>query len=238
MLFTKKSSKSNRFLLLKTTVITAMAASVIAFSNGPIAFAFTPSKIYHVYLNGTYIGNVTDKTVVNKLIAEKIDTAKKSFTNLNLKIEPQVQYIAEQAFNSTANNNETVQNFNQIFQLEAESTAIVIDGAPVVYLDNKDSAKEVIKKLKLQYVSEAQLNELEARKAQKDVALPPLQENQTRLLDVRLSKDISIEEKNVTPEKIMTADAAVAFTKGYFRRKKNIQSQLAMHLKRLPTTMV
>ncbi|MBM7653815.1 M23 family metallopeptidase [Neobacillus cucumis] len=221
MLFTKKSSKSNKFLLLKTTVITAMAASVIAFSNGPIAFAFTPSKIYHVYLNGTYIGNVTDKTVVNKLIAEKVDMAKKSFTNLNLKIEPQVQYIAEQAFNSTANNNETVQNFNQIFQLEAESTAIVIAGSPVVYLDNKDSAKEVIKKLKLQYVSEAQLNELEARKAQKDAALPPLQENQTRLLDVRLSKDISIEEENVTPEKIMTADAAVAFLqKGTLEEKK------------------
>src|SRR3954447_22307574 len=194
MLFSNRESKTNKLLWLKTTVITAMAASVVAFSNGPIAFALSANatKIYHVYLNGTYVGNVTDKSVVNKLIAEKVDTAKKSFTNFDLKIEPQVQYIPEQVLHSTANNQETVQNFNQIFQLEAESSAILIDGTPVVYLDSKDSAEEVIKKLKLQYVPEAQLNELEARKAQKDTVLPPLQENETRLLDVRLSKETTI----------------------------------------------
>ncbi|MCM3726843.1 M23 family metallopeptidase [Neobacillus cucumis] len=223
MLFSNKGTKTNKFLLLKTTVITAMAASVIAFSNGPIAFALSSNstKIYHVYLNGTYVGNVTDKNVVNKLIAEKVDTARKMFTNVDLKIEPQVQYIPEQVFNSTANNQQTVNHFNHIFRLEAESSAIIMDGTPVVYLDNKDSAEEVIRKLKLQYVSESQLNELEARNKQKDVVLPPLEENETRLLDVRLSKDVSIEEKNITPEKIMTADDAVTFLqKGTLEEKK------------------
>jgi murein DD-endopeptidase MepM/ murein hydrolase activator NlpD len=223
MLFSNKGTKTNKFLLLKTTVFTAMAASVIAFSSGPIAFALSSNstKIYHVYLNGTYVGNVTDKSVVNKLIAEKVDTAKKSFTNIDLKIEPQVQYIPEQVINSTANNQETVNHFNNIFRLEAEASAIMIDGTPVVYLDNKDSAEEVIRKLKLQYVSEPQLNELEARSKQKDVVLPPLQENETRLLDVRLSKDVLIEEKNITPEKIMTAEDAVTFLqKGTLEEKK------------------
>src|SRR3954470_24511262 len=202
MLFSNKGSKTNKFLWLKTTVITAMAASVVAFSNGPIAFALASNstKIYHVYLNGTYVGNVTDKNVVNKLIDEKVDIAKKSFTNVDLKIEPQIQYIPEQVLHSTVNNQETVQNFNNIFQLEAESSAIIIDGIPVVYLDNKDSAEEVIKKLKRQFVSEAQLNELDARRAQKGSVLPSLQENETRLLDVRLSKETTIEEKNIAPE--------------------------------------
>ncbi|ULT57065.1 M23 family metallopeptidase [Neobacillus drentensis] len=223
MLFSNRKSKTNKFLWLKTTVITAMAASVVAFSNGPIAFALSANstKIYHVYLNGTYLGNVTDKSVVNTLIAEKVDNAKKSFANFNLKIEPQVQYIPEQVLHSTANNQETVQKFNDIFQLEAESSALVIDGTPVVYLDNKDSAEEVIKKLKQHYVSDAQLTELEARKNQKDAALPPLQENETRLLDVRLSKEVSIEEKNITPEKIMSAEDAVAYLqKGTLEEKK------------------
>jgi murein DD-endopeptidase MepM/ murein hydrolase activator NlpD len=213
MLFKNKGMKRNKFLWLKTTVITAIAASVVAFSNGPIAFALGSNytKIYHVYLNGTYVGNVTDKSVLNKLIAQKVDTAKKSFTNVNLKIEPQVQYIPEQVLHSTANNQETVQNFNDVFQLEAESSAIVIDGTPVVYLDNKDSAEEVLKKLKLQYVTEAQLNELDARNVQKGEVLPPLQENETRLLDVRFSKEVSIEAKNIAPEKILNAAEAVAF---------------------------
>jgi len=221
MLFSNKKSK--KFLLLKTTVITAMAASVIAFSNGPVAFA-TSSKlttIYHVYLNGTYIGNVTDKEVVNNIIADKVETAKKSLKNVDLNIGSQVQYIPEQVFRAKTTNQETVQTIKDTFQLQAEASAIVIDGTPVVYLDNKDTAEEVIKKLKLQYVSEDQLTDLEARKAQDNASLPALQENESRILDVRLSKDVSIEAENIAPEKIMSADDAVTFLqKGTLEEKK------------------
>ena len=221
MLFSNKKSK--KFLLLKTTVITAMAASVIAFSNGPVAFA-TSSKlttIYHVYLNGTYIGNVTDKEVVNNIIADKVETAKKSLKNVDLNIGSKVQYIPEQVFRAKTTNQETVQTIKDTFQLQAEASAIVIDGTPVVYLDNKDTAEEVIKKLKLQYVSEDQLIDLEARKAQDNASLPALQENESRILDVRLSKDVSIEAENIAPEKIMSADDAVTFLqKGTLEEKK------------------
>ncbi|WP_160724569.1 peptidoglycan DD-metalloendopeptidase family protein [Bacillus sp. USDA818B3_A] len=218
-----KISNTNRSLVLKTSIITAIAASVIAFSHGSGALALTSNstEIYHVYLNGTYIGNITDRNVLNKLIAEKVDHAKKSFSDIELNIEPQVQYIPEQVIQSQVNDTETVRNFNNIFQIETEAVAIVIDGTPVVYLDNKDSAEKVIKKLKLQYVTEDQLKELEARKSQKDAELPPLKENETRLLDVRLSKEITIEAKNIVPEKILTADNAVTFLqKGTLEEKK------------------
>ncbi|WP_312470709.1 M23 family metallopeptidase [Neobacillus sp.] len=225
MLFSNKRSKSKRFLFLKTAVITTMAASVIAFSNGPVALA-TSSKlttIYHVYLNGTYIGNVTDKEVIDKLVTEKVDTAKNTFKDVNLKIGPQVQYIPEQVFRSTANNQEAVQNIKNSFQLQAEASAIVIDGTPVVYLDNKETAEQVIKNLKLQYVTEEQLNELVARKAATDTTLPPLKENETRILDVRLSKNVSIEEENITPDKIMSAADAITFLqKGTLEEKKYV----------------
>jgi len=215
--------KSKKFLLLKTTVITAMAASVIAFSNGPVAFA-TSSKlttIYHVYLNGTYIGNVTDKEIVNKIIADKVDTAKKSLKDVNVNIGEQVQYIPEQVFRAAATNQETVQTIKDTFQLQADASAIVIDDTPVAYLDNKATAEEVIKKLKLQYVSEEQLTELEARKAQENASLLALQENESRILDVRLSKNVSIESENISPEKIMSADDAVTFLqKGTLEEKK------------------
>ncbi|MFJ7725862.1 peptidoglycan DD-metalloendopeptidase family protein [Neobacillus sp. NPDC097160] len=221
MLFSNKKSK--KFLLLKTTVITAMAASVIAFSNGPVAFA-TSSKlttIYHVYLNGTYIGNVTDKDVINKIIDEKVNTAKSSFKNADLKIGSQVKYIPEQVFRTAATNQETVQTIKDTFQVQAEASAIVIDGKPVVYLDNEDTAKEVMKKFKLQYVSEEQLTELVARKAQADASLPALQENESRIIDVRLSKEVSIGAENIAPEKIMSADDAVTFLqKGTLEEKK------------------
>jgi murein DD-endopeptidase MepM/ murein hydrolase activator NlpD len=222
MFFLNKLSKTKR-LLLKTTVFTTMAASVIALSNGPVAFA-TSSKlttIYHVYLNGTYVGNVTDKNVVNKIIAEKVDTMKESFKNVDLNIGAQVQYVPEQVFQSTANNQETAETVKNTFQLQVEASAIVIDGKPVVYLDNKNTAEEVMKSLKLQYVSEDQLKELETRKASENTTLAPLKENESRLLDVRLSKNVSIEEENLAPENIMSAEEAVTFLqKGTLEEKK------------------
>ncbi|WP_462410060.1 peptidoglycan DD-metalloendopeptidase family protein [Neobacillus sp. Marseille-QA0830] len=222
-------SFNNRFsskkqVVLKTAIASLLAASVIAFSNGPVAMA-TSSKlttIYHVYANGTYLGNVTDKEVLDNLITEKVDSAKETFKNANFNINSQVQYIPEQVFRSSSevNNLETINNLNSSFQIQAEAAAIVIDGQPVVYLDNKETAEQVIQNLKLQYVPADQLLELEARKASSD-SLPPLQENQTRLLDVRFSKNVSVEDRKIAPESIMTSDEAIAYLqRGTLAEKK------------------
>lgn len=223
MSLSNKKSNNKGFLFLKTSIATAVAASVIAFSHGPVAFA-TSSKlttIYHVYLNGTYIGNVTDKAVIDRVLAEKEDSLKKSFEGKNLKIGSQVQYVPEQVFRANANNLEAIQTVKDTFEIQAESSAIVIDGNPIVYLESKEAAEKVLKQLKLQFVSEEQLAELDARKASANTSLPPLAENQTRLLDVRLSKNVSIDVENIAPEKIMTPEEAVTFLqKGTLEEKK------------------
>ncbi|WP_042464226.1 peptidoglycan DD-metalloendopeptidase family protein [Neobacillus dielmonensis] len=221
-------SFNNRFkskrIILKTAIASAMAASVIAFSSGPVAFA-TSSKlttIYHVYVNGTYMGNVTNKEVLDHLVAEKVDSAKQNFQNINFNLDSQIQYIPEQVFrtSSAVNDSETIQNLNSSFQIQAEAAAIVIDGQPIVYLDNKVTAEEVLKNLKLQYVPADQLSELEARKASID-PIPPLGENETRIVDVRLSKNVSVDERKIAPESIMTPDAALTYLqKGTLEEKK------------------
>ncbi len=221
MLVNKKTSQKKK-LFLKTSIITAMAASIIAFSNGPVALADTSklTTVYYVYLNNTYIGTVSDKGIVEKLISEKADTLKESYQNVNLTLDSQINYIPEQVFHSSANNQEALKNIENAIQLQAESAAIVIDGTPAVYVDNKTTADEVIKKLKLQYIPEDQLNELEARKAA-NTALPPLNENETRLLDVRLSKEVSVVKEKITPDKVMGADEAVNYLlKGTLEEKK------------------
>lgn len=212
MLF-KKIAKTKKFLLLKTTIITVMAASAVAFSSGPVALATSSNvtTIYQVYLNGTYIGNVTDKRLVDQLVDHEIKEAKKTLKDVTLKFGLQVQYIPEQVLHATANNQETLQTIKNSFQLQAEASAIVIDGKPVVYLENKDAAEDVVKSLKLQYVTEEQLKELEVRKASDNTALPALKENETRILDVRLSKDVSIHTENVAPKDIMSIKEAVTF---------------------------
>lgn len=223
MLFSYK-----KLFTIKTTIISAMAASTLAFSSGPIAFADSnqsdqsnqsnqSATTYQVYVNGTYAGNVTNKKIVNRIIAEKTQQAGK----FRIKSAPKVEYIPKRVFNSTANNPETIETLKDVFQIKVAAAAIVIDGNPVTYVDSEQTAQEVIKNLKLQYVSQDQLEELEARKASAETVLPPLKENESRLLDVRLSKGISFEEQSIEPEKIMSLKDAVTYLqKGTLLEKK------------------
>ncbi|SMQ59088.1 Murein DD-endopeptidase MepM and murein hydrolase activator NlpD, contain LysM domain [Bacillus sp. OV166] len=216
MLLFNKISKTKK-LFLKTTMATTIASSLIAFSNGPVAFADTSNstKDYDVYLDGTYIGNVADKAVVNKIIAAKVDNSNN--------IDQQVQNIPYQVFPSSANKQETVRTIKSIFQLQTEASAIIIDGKPVVYVDNQNTAEEVMKKLIQHYVPEDQLTELKARKASVNSKLPALKENESRLLDVRLSKNVSFSVENIVPEKMMSAEEAVTFLqKGTLEEQKYV----------------
>jgi murein DD-endopeptidase MepM/ murein hydrolase activator NlpD len=113
-----------------------------------------------------------------------------------------------------------------VIQLQAEASSIIIDGKPVVFLENKDRAEDVMNRLKLTYVTQAQLDELEARKAAPTTALPPLKENEIRILDVRASKNVSFDLEKVMPDKIMSVEDAVTFLqKGTLEEKKYIVQQ-------------
>lgn len=216
MSFLHKRFKSK--LIGKTAIISTMTATTLALSNSPMAFADSDkTTTYQVYVNGTYAGNVANKKLVDQIMAEK--TAKAN--DYHIKTAPKIQYIPERTIYPAGNNHQTSQPIKDVFQLKMEAAAIIIDGKPVAYVDSKETAQEVIKDLKLQYVTKDQLDELEARKALDNTSLPPLKENETRLLDVRLSKKVSIEEQTVELEKMMSLkDALIYLQKGTLQEKE------------------
>ncbi|WML55424.1 M23 family metallopeptidase [Neobacillus sp. PS3-12] len=108
---------------------------------------------------------------------------------------------------STANDSHKVKKTAKAIDHKAQAAAIVIDGKPVVYLDSKNTAQDVIKKLKLQYVNEDQLTAVEA----KSTSEQPLGQNETRILDLHLSADAAIEEVKAEPDQILSLDQAVSF---------------------------
>ncbi|MCD4838020.1 M23 family metallopeptidase [Neobacillus sedimentimangrovi] len=213
MFFLHRETKAKKYFWLKTMVASAVLASVITFTNGSTALADSAdeSTIYHVYLNGTYIGKVTDKKVIEQTITEGVNTSNHSNEFLNSKLGQQIEYIPEQVFGLSVNNNETIQTLKDSFHIQVEAAAILVDGEPIVYLENKDQAEEAIRNLKLQYVSEDQLKEYEERSGFDKNTMPPLGENETRILDIRLSKEVSIDTRTVEPEKIMSPQDAVTF---------------------------
>ena len=208
--------------------MTAFAASALVFSSmsASAAGTFKLTTVYHVYHDQQYIGTVSDKEVVEKIVEEKAAEFKESTKGLNLEFGSDIDYIKEQVFHSTANDTKTAHDLESVIQLQAEASSINIDGKPVVFLENKERAEEVMDKLKLTYVTQAQLDELEARKTAQTAQLPPLKENETRILDVRASKNVSFDLEKVTPDKIMSVEEAVTFLqKGTLEEKKYVVQQ-------------
>ncbi|AGK56170.1 M23 family metallopeptidase [Bacillus sp. 1NLA3E] len=201
---------------VKKVAITAIAVTALSFSllhSAPLASGSETTTVYYVYFNEKYIGTVSDKKVVETVVKNKLQELKANYNGVNLSTGSQLTYIPEQVFRSsvTTNNQKVVQELQEQLTIQADATAVALDDQQVVFLENQQSAEEVVKKLKLQYVSEDQLNAIEARKNDPASTLPPLQENETRILDVRLSKNVSYAKAAVTPDKIMTVDNAVKF---------------------------
>lgn len=228
MLFFNKGNKFAKKQSLKNVVMTAFATSALIFGSMSASAAGSTklTTVYHVYNNHEYIGTVSDKEAVEKIVEEKEDVLKESTKDMDLNFGSNIEYIKEQVFHSTANDKETIEKLENVIQLQAEASAIMIDGAPVVYLENQETAEDVINRLKLNYITQAQLDEVEARKAAPSTELPPLAENETRILDVRESKNVSFDSENVTPDKIMSAEEAVTFLqKGTLEEKKYVAQE-------------
>lgn len=198
---------------MKKVAVTAIAVSALSFSlySAPLASGSETTTVYYVYFNDKYIGTVSDKKVVETVVKSKLEEMKTNFNGINLSTGSQLTYIPEQVFRSsvTTNNQKVVKELQEQLTIQADATAIALDEKQIVFLENQQKAEEVIKKLKLQFVNEDQLNEVEARKKNPDSTLAPLQENETRVLDVRLSKNISYAKAKVTPDQINTVDDAV-----------------------------
>jgi murein DD-endopeptidase MepM/ murein hydrolase activator NlpD len=213
---------------VKKVAIAAVAVAALSFGvqTNAIASDSEITTVYYVYSNDKYIGTVSDKKIVESVVKSKIQDTKATNAGIKLTTEDQVTYIPERTFRSNVvtNNEKVVKLVKEELEIQASASTIVIDGNQVAYLASEEQAQEVINKLKWQYVSEEQIQAIELRK--KDgAALPPLQENETRILDVRLSKDVSIKKGKTVPNQIISVDNALQLLQTGTLEQKKYQVQ-------------
>ncbi|MDP4084651.1 MAG: peptidoglycan DD-metalloendopeptidase family protein [Bacillota bacterium] len=205
---------------IKIAVITAVAVSAIIFSHGPMALAQSSklTTIYYVYLNNLYIGTASNKNSIKNALRKR---AEKVGITDNDSLLAQVIFIPEETFNAKIDNAQTIKILENIMATKRKATAISLDGRQILYVDSHNTADQVIKNLELKYVSAQQLKELVARKALNSHSLPPLNENETRLLDVHFSKKVTLEDVMISPGEIISANQAITFLqKGTLEEKK------------------
>lgn len=214
--FTKKetlSLKSTKNNILKKAAITTLLFTAIGssyvYANSTSANSF--DKIYHVYVGDTYIGAVSKEEAVTEIIETKEQEAQGIYQDYVLDGNSNVTLIPEQVFSYETDDATTLSNLNEEMIVEAESYALQIDGQPVLYLKNQADYKETLRLLKLQYVTEDELQKYEANASLE--TLPTLKANETRIKEIKIVEAISGGDTKISPEKILTPVKAVEYLK-------------------------
>ncbi|TQR20040.1 peptidoglycan DD-metalloendopeptidase family protein [Psychrobacillus vulpis] len=199
--------KSN---MMKKAAITVLLISGISFN---MAFAnegegSALKEIYHIYSNGQYVGALSDKTEMQTIFDQKIKASSSQYKDLTLKAGSNISVIAEQVFTPSTNDEATLKKLDKLIGVETTAFALSINDEMAVYVKDLEAYHEVIRKLKLHFVSEEDLKALEARKSSNE-PLPELKENETRMIDILLKEKVSGVTVDVSPEKLVSADEAV-----------------------------
>lgn len=208
----------NTFFLIFTALTLLFGFGSIVSANSKL------TTVYYVYMNDEFIGIISDKEIVEKVLEEKLQQAKETFDpNYDFTIGKNLTYIQEQVFSDSIdiNNQEVVEKLESKLQVEVEAAALTIDGEEVVYLMDKESAEQVIEKLKRKFISKEELAQLEKLKNNPSQQLPALKKDESRIVDISLSKEVSIVDKKVSPQDIFSVDQAVDYLlKGTLHEKK------------------
>ncbi len=165
-------------------------------------------EIYHIYLEDQYLGALSNKEKMQALLDSKLKESSSQHEALPLKIGTDLSVVPEQVFTPTTNDEATLQKLNEQVEVKTSAFALLVNDEMAVYVRDIEEYQEVIRKVKLNYISEEEYSILEARKnANED--LPKLKEGETRIADLILKQKVSGVTVEVEPNKVMAVDEAV-----------------------------
>ena len=198
---------------LKLATIFALMVSTVTFNLG---FAKEIDKdefekIFHVYVANNYIGTVANETAVQQIVEQKEQEASAQYQNLNISAKEDIKIIPEQVFEVDTNEQSTLTKLQEAITVQAQAYSLKLGDTVIASLKDQNDFEAVINGLKLQYVSQSQLDELKARTSESP--LPELKEKETRLKEVRLSADITGEQISIDPSEVITVQEAIQMLK-------------------------
>ncbi|KXH80599.1 M23 family metallopeptidase [Sporosarcina sp. HYO08] len=168
--------------------------------------------IYHIYSEDEYIGVLSDDQKLEQLKENTIENAASEFENLPLTIGTDFSIIPERVFAVQNDDAPVLEKIESLFSIEAEAIGLTIDDELALYVKDMEAYEQLVRLLKLQSVSEKELTEFEARQAT-TTAIPPLKDNETRVIDIQLSGKLEAVEGQTVPEEVYNAEQALELLK-------------------------
>ncbi|TDQ38368.1 LysM peptidoglycan-binding domain-containing M23 family metallopeptidase [Aureibacillus halotolerans] len=207
--FFGKKARYTGLVLVATGLVTAGSSIVHAGDNGVI------DTVYHVYQGDQKIATVSDKQIIDDVIDEKIDAAEQQHSELTYKLGQSFSILPERTFSASYQNERGRTALEKSLEVDAKAVGILVEGEeePVVYVQDKATAKSILKDMKTNFVDEKDLDLLE-KKQEASSEKNQANENGTQkkkgstLLDVRFSKKVSFKTKFVDEKDILSEDDA------------------------------
>lgn len=217
-MFIKPFSKVN--VILISTLLLIVIGIQTGFANTLQGSGL--STVYHIYSEGEYVGVISDKEKIEELQEQELQQAASEYGNLSLSIGTDLSIIPELVFAAETEDEPVLEKLHELLSVEAEATGVVIDDKLAFYVKDQDDYDEVIRQLKLQNVTEQELNEFEDRMSS-TTTIPPLKEGETRILDILFSGEMKAETGSTSPEEVRTVkEALVLLNKGTLEEKKYV----------------
>lgn len=213
--FWKRKEENNRFTynfssFKKASIVVVLMTSLTI--NMGFAKEYNKenlNKIYHVYVGNEYIGAVSDEKAIQEIIASKEKVASQQFKGLSIDASSAVKIIPEQVFTNETKDAETLSKLKQSLVAKSDAFTLLVNHKPVVSLKNTEAYEKTVQMLKLQYVSQQELDNLSKRQASNN--LPELNDGESRLLNVSFKQGVSGLSQKVTPTDILSPEQAVKF---------------------------
>ncbi len=199
---------------ISTAVIATLTIGTVSADSG-----LGISTVYHVYVNGDRVGTVDNKQIVESYIENREIALKANNPTIDFGLEDNVVFIQEMVFRPNVNNQQVLNRLAENLEILAESTSILINDEPVAFVENQEQADEVLRLMKLKYVTEEELSTIENKGS--NTTLLALEEGQSRILDVTFKEKVSISKQKISPAEMLTVEEAVTYlSKGALEEKK------------------
>lgn len=211
-MLTKIEEKSS-LNLVKCLLIGVLVFIIMPFKT-VFAAEDTLATVYHIYMDDQFIGNTTDKKAVDKIINDKIEKIQEVYPNYHFVTDHQLTYVKETAFSTLNSDTDVFNSIKDGLQVKAEAYAVTVEDEAIVYLPSQEEAQEVVKQLKLSYITAEELAAFEAANKAEEV-LQPLTQPGSRITNIQFSKEIGFSKTVQHPMQLSTAaDALALLAKG------------------------
>ena len=176
-------------------------------------------QVFHVYNDTDYIGTVDSEKKVQAIIDEAQEAASTQYKELSVDVGSNIKVIPELVYNANTNTEETLASLSNELVVKAVAQEVTVNGETVAYLKDAKELDEVINKVKLQYVSQEQLDSVNARQLSNE-ELPELAVGETRILNISIAEELAVKEVTIDPTKIVSIeDAAKLLTSGALEKE-------------------